>query len=323
MPFPLAPAWKLNQDSPRIDDREIGCLAGHQRARELACQSPPRIQGRCRGSNQPPVRQSHQGHRGCCQTKRAEAHQELAGPQSSRDLLRYVASLLHPLALLTLVAPDTYTPEELVRCSQWCLAAASGPRGTHIGARDRVMLLFSTSTAFRGESARILQWSDLFVSEIPMDDISSGFRVPVGVCTVWHHVACAADAAAPPPPPPPPPQVFLCLSDCVFQVLAALADNAKHNKDGRVDEHGALCHRNVDLCPVGAIAMMFFSCKVPFCAARGMERNEHFGRPLSRCSRPPLFTVPLDLRSPLPPFPSVPSLSSYPLLDSCYDLLTA
>jgi hypothetical protein len=171
-----------------------------------------------------------------------------------------------------------------VRCSQWCLAAASGPRGTHIGARDRVMLLFSTSTAFRGESARILQWSDLFVSEIPMDDISSGFRVPV---------------------------------------LAALADNAKHNKDGRVDEHGALCHRNVDLCPVGAIAMMFFSCKVPFCAARGMERNEHFGRPLSRCSRPPLFTVPLDLRSPLPPFPSVPSLSSYPLLDSCYDLLTA
>ena len=64
-------------------------------------------------------------------------------------------------------------------------------------------------------------------------------------------------------------------------------------------------------------------CKVPFRAARGTERNERFGRPLSRCGRPPLFTVPLDLRSPLPPFPSVPSLSSYPLLDSCYDLLTA
>jgi hypothetical protein len=44
------------------------------------------------------------------------------------------------------------------------------------------MLLFSTSTAFRGESARILQWSDLFVSEIPMDDVSPGFRVPVSVC---------------------------------------------------------------------------------------------------------------------------------------------
>jgi hypothetical protein len=45
----------------------------------------------------------------------------------------------------------------------------------------------------------------------------------------------------------------------LFQVLAALADNAKHNKDGRVDEHGALRHRDVNLCPVGAIAVMFFT----------------------------------------------------------------
>ena len=30
-PFPLAPAWKLDQDSPQIDDREISCLTGHQR----------------------------------------------------------------------------------------------------------------------------------------------------------------------------------------------------------------------------------------------------------------------------------------------------
>jgi hypothetical protein len=49
------------------------------------------------------------------------------------------------------------------------------------------------------------------------------------------------------------------LISCSFQVLATLADNAKHNKDGQVDEHGALCHRNVALCPVGAIAMMFFT----------------------------------------------------------------
>lgn len=68
-----------------------------------------------------------------------------------------------------------------MRCSWWCLTSPSGPRGIYIGARDRAMLLFATSTAFRGESARILQWSDLFVSEIPMDDISPGFRVPVRV----------------------------------------------------------------------------------------------------------------------------------------------
>jgi hypothetical protein len=52
---------------------------------------------------------------------------------------------------------------------------------------------------------------------------------------------------------------FVILTTCSSKVLAALADNAKHNKDGRVDEHGALRHRKVELCPVGAIAMMFFS----------------------------------------------------------------
>ena len=75
---------------------------------------------------------------------------------------------------------DTYTPDELARCSWWCLTAVSGPRGTYIGLRDHAMLLLSTSTAFRGESARILQWSDLFMSEMPLDDVRPGVRVPVG-----------------------------------------------------------------------------------------------------------------------------------------------
>jgi len=55
----------------------------------------------------------------------------------------------------------------------------------------------------------------------------------------------------------------------MLQILAVLADNAKYNKDRQVDEHGALRHRNVNLCPVGALAIMFFtyfhiySCPVP------------------------------------------------------------
>lgn len=49
------------------------------------------------------------------------------------------------------------------------------------------------------------------------------------------------------------------LNGFLLQVLAALADNAKHNQQGRVDEHGALRHRLVELCPVGAIARMFFA----------------------------------------------------------------
>ena len=74
---------------------------------------------------------------------------------------------------------DTYTVEELTRCSLYGLTGFAGNRGIYLGARDRAMLLFSTSTAFRGESARILQWSDLFKSEIPMNEVSDGFRVPV------------------------------------------------------------------------------------------------------------------------------------------------
>ena len=76
---------------------------------------------------------------------------------------------------------DTYTSKELERCSKYCLIAFPGSRGIYLGACDHAMLLLSTSTAFHGESARILQWSDLFMSEIPMDDVSDGFRVPVCV----------------------------------------------------------------------------------------------------------------------------------------------
>ncbi|KAN0080020.1 hypothetical protein V8E55_009586 [Tylopilus felleus] len=43
-----------------------------------------------------------------------------------------------------------------------------------------------------------------------------------------------------------------------FEVLAALADNAKHNQHGRVDEHGVIRHHQVELCAVGALALMFF-----------------------------------------------------------------
>ena len=48
--------------------------------------------------------------------------------------------------------------------------------------------------------------------------------------------------------------------DCAEeQVLTVLADNTKHNQHGRVDEHGAIRHRHVELCPVRAIALLFFT----------------------------------------------------------------
>jgi hypothetical protein len=41
------------------------------------------------------------------------------------------------------------------------------------------MLLLASQTAFRGESARILLWSDLFQAMVPMDDITLGTKAPV------------------------------------------------------------------------------------------------------------------------------------------------
>ncbi|KAF9232053.1 hypothetical protein BU15DRAFT_67816 [Melanogaster broomeanus] len=115
---------------------------------------------------------------------------------------------------------DTYTKEQLERCSLWGLSEGSGPQTTWVALRDRAMLLVSCATAFRGGSCRALEWSDLFLSRV----FINGSNI-------------AADAP----------------------VLAALADNAKHNQVGRVEENGALRHRDVKVCAVGAIAMLFFA----------------------------------------------------------------
>ena len=55
----------------------------------------------------------------------------------------------------------------------------SGTQRVYVGLRDVAMLLFSTTTAVRGGSSRILRWSDMFVSHIPMDDMRLGKRVLV------------------------------------------------------------------------------------------------------------------------------------------------
>jgi Centromere DNA-binding protein complex CBF3 subunit, domain 2 len=112
----------------------------------------------------------------------------------------------------------------------------SGCRQTFVGIRDRAMLLMSSTFAFRGDSARNIQWSDLFSTNVPMDDISLGAQVVVS----------------------PFPLTTRQAADLVLQALAVLSDNAKHNQSGRIDESGAFRHRLVELCPVGALAMLFF-----------------------------------------------------------------
>lgn len=65
---------------------------------------------------------------------------------------------------------DTYTREELERCSLFCLTDFKGPKEIFVGLRDRAMLLLSTSTALRGGSCRGVELSDLFPSTIPSPD---------------------------------------------------------------------------------------------------------------------------------------------------------
>lgn len=65
--------------------------------------------------------------------------------------------------------PDTYSNEELRRCSLWALTEFTGRQHIFIGLRDRAMLLMSAATALRGENCRMLQWSDLFRTVVPLD----------------------------------------------------------------------------------------------------------------------------------------------------------
>nr|GAT44268.1 predicted protein [Mycena chlorophos] len=97
---------------------------------------------------------------------------------------------------------------------------AKGPRNIWIAMRDRAMHLTQSSIAFRGDSSHALLWSDLFHCDLPVP--AKGL-------------------------------------DAKIATLAVLADQAKHNQTGRVDEHGAIRHRLVELCSVGAIALLFFA----------------------------------------------------------------
>ena len=106
------------------------------------------------------------------------------------------------------------------------------------------MALSCGSTAARGDSARMLLWSDLFMTGVPMNDIALGATVPV--CCGPHFFTILI-------------LLLQASSQFTFQALVMLADNAKHNQQGRIDEYGAFRHRLVDLCPVGALSMLFFA----------------------------------------------------------------
>ena len=79
--------------------------------------------------------------------------------------------------------PDTYTEAELTHCTLCCLLKFSGMQQVYVGLCNAAMLLFSTTTAVHGGSPHILHWSDLFMLEIPMDDVCVGKKVQVSYVT--------------------------------------------------------------------------------------------------------------------------------------------
>ncbi|KAK7043502.1 hypothetical protein R3P38DRAFT_3259576 [Favolaschia claudopus] len=114
---------------------------------------------------------------------------------------------------------DTYTDVQLTQVAASGLDS-KGPTGIWRAMRDRAMVLTSSSTAFRGDNSRLLLWSDMYCYDVPMHAKGHGTKL---------------------------------------RALTLIADNSKHNQSGRVDEHGAFRHFVVELCPVGAIGLLFFA----------------------------------------------------------------
>jgi hypothetical protein len=89
--------------------------------------------------------------------------------------------------LRVLTSTDTYTIIELRQCAAWCSTKFSGRTSVYLGLRDRAMLLMGAATAFRGDSARILLWSDLFKTSIILGD---DIEAPVCASFIFARGAC-------------------------------------------------------------------------------------------------------------------------------------
>ncbi|KAE8179903.1 hypothetical protein CF336_g9476, partial [Tilletia laevis] len=110
----------------------------------------------------------------------------------------------------------TLKKEELVKMSIWALKMGRTPAKIGTLIRDRAMLLASVASAFRGDSLRQLEWSDLFL-----------------------HNATVPGRG----------------EDDTVKLLAFRADNSKTNQNGRLDEFAVARHSDPLRCAVAAIAM--------------------------------------------------------------------
>jgi hypothetical protein len=123
-----------------------------------------------------------------CAFELAEKHNELqqadkahvlkaAGSPAGMSWLP--ANAVHPLGaaadfffFLLPINKDTYTEGKLKACSFWCLQSPlGGAQKIFILIWDCASILLSSQTAFCGDSARSLLWSDLFLSKVKLYNI--------------------------------------------------------------------------------------------------------------------------------------------------------
>ena len=182
-------------DSPRhadgayILDHSTGGAAGPilSRAPRWASHTLPRSSMPWRSTGSTTSTSTHRAMRHACLCERTLASVHLSPPRSTMNPVgwrnprqsrqreqRPVSPTLPPRDETLLndsmwCTADSYTEEELRRCSLWALTDFSGAQSIFVGLRDRAMLLFSSTTAFRGENSRMLQWSDLFRTTVPLE----------------------------------------------------------------------------------------------------------------------------------------------------------
>ncbi|KAJ4475105.1 hypothetical protein C8R41DRAFT_923707 [Lentinula lateritia] len=119
----------------------------------------------------------------------------------------------------------TYTPAQLRKLAISSLQPTHNtPTSMSRSLRDRAVILLCAAMAFRGDSVRSLQLSDLGVEDMPLPAIAPGVTV---------------------------------------KILTAIRDNAKHNKEGRPETHAALRHLYPEMCCIGGLAFYFFDFDDP------------------------------------------------------------
>lgn len=110
--------------------------------------------------------------------RRIEQAQSLKASGTSAGELFLIDQVLTWLTVIQ----DNYSTDDLRRVVHHCLAKPRSENDLSVYVRDRAMLLFSTTMAFRGNNIRALVWSDLSYASMPIPALGPDRTIPVRAC---------------------------------------------------------------------------------------------------------------------------------------------